>query len=338
MKKISVATCCLLFGIGMTSTYAQESASISGTIKGPYEDQVQFALIQVTNLATGEKVRSQGTRDGSYEILNLSPGKYSLKVSPPCCLHGSFANDEIDVAGATTLDIELEEGDSFNTIGDDPGLLRAAVLQRQTIPDEPPPRLPGGTPDLSGLWLLGEDPFPEKPEALPWAQELRDERVASNGRHHPHNYCLPGSPPIAKAVAPFLAKFVHKDEMLVMLLEDAPGYRQIFIDGREHPEWPNPSWMGHSIAHWEDDVLVIDTVGYNDRGWLPGAYPRSEELHVVERYRRADYGRMQVDVTFEDPKVFRKPWSRSMVFDLAPQEEVIEFVCENNKWAQPAGE
>jgi hypothetical protein len=95
--------------------------------------------------------------------------------------------------------------------------------------------------------------------------------------------------------------------------------------------------MGHSIAHWEGDVLVIDTVGYNDRGWLSG-YPRSEELHIIERYKRTDYGRMEVEMTFEDPKVFRKPWKQLMVFDLAPQEEIIEYVCENNKWAQPEGE
>ena len=337
MKIYTVVPFYLLLAAGMSQACAQEIGSISGTITGPYEDQVQYVLIQVTNLITGENIRSQGAQDGSYEILNLSLGKYSLKVSPPCCLHGPFESEEIDVAGATTLDIELEEGLSFNTIGDDPGLIRAAVMKRQTIPDEPPPRLPSGSPDLSGIWLLADDPFPEEPEALPWAKELHDERVASNFRHHPHNYCLPGGPPIARAVAPFMAKFVHKDDLLVMLMEDAPGYRQIFIDEREHPEWPNPSWMGHSIGHWEGDVLVIDTVGYNDRGWLSG-YPRSEELHIIERYKRTDYGRMEVEMNFEDPKVFRKPWKQLMVFDLAPQEEIIEYVCENNKWAQPEGE
>ena len=186
----------------------------------------------------------------------------------PSFAPASSVGPKIEVSGMTTFDIELKEGDSFNTIGDDPGLIKAAVMSRQTIPDEPPPRLPGGSPDLSGVWLLGDDPFPEEPDPLPRAKELFDERMANDGRHHPHNYCLPGDPPIAQAVAPFMAKFVQKDDLLVMLLEDAPGYRQIFIDDREHPEWPNPSWMGHSIAHWEDDVLVVDTVGYNDRGWM----------------------------------------------------------------------
>jgi len=336
MKNYTFVSYCLFLIISMSQACAQESASISGTITGPIEDHVQYAPIQVTNVISGEKIRSQSARDGTYEILKLTPGKYSLKVSLPCCLYNPFESDEIEVSGATTLDIELEEGASFNTIGDDPGLIAAAVKKRQTIPDEPPPRLPGGSPDLSGLWLLGEDPFPEEAEALHWAKELLDERIANDFRYHPHNYCLPGDPPIAHSVAPFMAKFVHKDDLLVMLLEDAPGFRQVFIDGRDHPEWPNPSWMGHSIAHWEGDVLVIDTVGYNDRGWMDG-HPRSEELHIIERYKRTDYGRLEVNVTFEDPKVFERPWKKSMVFDLAPQEELIEFVCENNKWAQPEG-
>ena len=326
----------LFVAISMSQACAQETGSISGTIKVPYDGQIEYAPIQATNVDTGDKIRAQGARDGTYEITHLAPGRYVLKVSPPCCLHAPFESEEIEVSGAARFDIELEEGASFNTIGDDPGLIKAVVMSRQTIPDEPPPRLPDGTPDLSGLWLLGDDPFPEEADALPWAKELHDERVASSFRHHPHNYCLPGDPPIARAVAPFMAKFVQKDDLLVMLLEDAPGHRQVFIDGREHPEWSNPSWMGHSIAYWEDDVLVVDTVGFNDRGWLDG-YPRSEELHIVERYKRTDYGRMEVNVTIEDPKVFRKPWGKSMVFDLAPQEEIIEFVCENNKWAQAEG-
>ena len=326
----------LFLAISMSQACAQEFGSISGTITGPYEDHVQYAPIQATNVNTGEKFRSQGGRDGTYEISKLVPGTYFLKVKLPCCLYETFESEEIEVSGATTFDIELEKDEPFNTIGDDPGLIAAVVRSRQTIPDEPPPRLPDGNPDLSGLWLVGNDPFPEEADPLPWAKELFDERVANNSRYHPHNYCLPGSPPIAWAVAPFMAKFVHKNDLLVILLEDVPGFRQVFIDGREHPEWPNPSWMGHSIAHWEDDVLVVDTVGFNDRGWMK-RYPRSEELHIIEYYKRTEYGRLEVDLIIEDPKVFKKPWRQSMVFDLAPQEELMEYVCENNKWAQAEG-
>ena len=130
---------------------------------------------------------------------------------------------------------------------------------------------------------------------------------------------------------------MQKDDLLVVLLEATPSFRQIFVDGRDHPEMPNPTWMGHSIAHWEGDTLIIDTVGFNDRGWESG-YPQSEERRTVERYTRTDYGRMELEFTIEDPKVFNSPWVSNIVFDLAPQEELMEFVCENNKWAQTASE
>jgi hypothetical protein len=103
------------------------------------------------------------------------------------------------------------------------------------------------------------------------------------------------------------------------------------MDGREHPEYPNPSWMGHSIGYWEGDTLVVDTIGFNDRGWM-WVYPRSEELHIVERFTRTSLGRMDVEITIEDPKVFKVPWVTNSPAYLAPQEDVLEYVCENNKW------
>ncbi len=101
--------------------------------------------------------------------------------------------------------------------------------------------------------------------------------------------------------------------------------------GREHPEDPNPSWMGHSIGRWEGDTLVIDTIGFNDRGWM-SIYPRSEELHIVERLTRTKLGRMDLEVTIEDPKVFKKSWVSRQPAYLAPDVELIGYVCENNKW------
>ncbi len=79
-------------------------------------------------------------------------------------------------------------------------------------------------------------------------------------------------------------------------------------------------------------MLIIDTVGFNDRGWS-GLYPRTEMMRLEERFSRQTYGSMDVRVTIEDPGVFTEPWVRNLRFDLAPQEELIEYVCENNKWA-----
>ena len=69
------------------------------------------------------------------------------------------------------------------------------------------------------------------------------------------------------------------------------------MDGRGHPEEPDPSWLGHSIGQWEGDVLVVDTTGFNDRGWTGPSHPRSEEYHVIERYRRTSYGDMELELT-----------------------------------------
>ncbi len=99
---------------------------------------------------------------------------------------------------------------------------------------------------------------------------------------------------------PFIAKMVQTPGLIVMLFEDAPGFRQIFLDGRAHPANFDPSWMGHSTGKWDGDTLVVDTVGFNDKVWIgssQGLYPHTEKLHLVERYRRLDFGHIEVRVT-----------------------------------------
>ena len=121
----------------------------------------------------------------------------------------------------------------------------------------------------------------------------------------------------------YIVKFIQTDNLLVILFEDVPGFRQIFLDGRKHPEDPDPTWMGHSIGHWEGDTLVVDSVGFNDRLWLD-AHPVTEALHMIERYKRTEYGVMELQVTYEDPAVFNEPLVQNRSLDLAPQEELIE--------------
>lgn len=116
-----------------------------------------------------------------------------------------------------------------------------------------------------------------------------------------------------------------------------PHFRQVFLDGREHPKDPDPTWQGHSIGKWEGDTLVIDTVGSNDKNWLPNALPHTEKLHTIERYRRRDFAHLTVDVTIDDPDTLTKPWQLHTTWTLAPGEEMIEGVCENNHYRnQPA--
>jgi len=118
------------------------------------------------------------------------------------------------------------------------------------------------------------------------------------------------------------------------LFEFVGGFRQIFLDGRKHPADPDPTWLEHSIGRWEGDTLVIDTIGVNDRSWLPAFLPHTEMLHVIERYRRPDLAHLNIDVSIEDPGTFTKPWQLHMVWTLAPREQIEEAVCENNKYIE----
>ncbi|HMB74178.1 MAG TPA: carboxypeptidase-like regulatory domain-containing protein, partial [Gammaproteobacteria bacterium] len=278
-------------------------------------------------------------QDGSYTIDGLPSGTYVVTVVTNCCTYAAYTSDElaIDRAQSVELNIRLEEGFTLSVVGDDPGLKNDELRARQSIPDQAVPHMADGRPDLSGVWLPSDDPFPEPARALPWAAEISRERVANQLRDLPGMRCLPNSVPPFYAGASRMSKFVQTPDLLIVLFEESPGFRQVFLDGRDHPESPNPGWVGHSIGRWEGDVLVVDTVGFNARGWA-FTYPRTEMLHIEERYERIDFGQMRVRVTIEDPGVFSEPLIRNMTWDLAPQEEILEYVCENNKWADAVTE
>jgi hypothetical protein len=251
----------------------------------------------------------------------------------PCCTFESFLRSDITLqtGQAIQLDVRLKPGDPLNTLSDDPATLAAVVRKRSAVLSQPVPRTADGKPDLSGVWLVNEDLYPERPAALSWAAALAKERIENNMKDHPHVRCLPGGPPVPGATLPFMAKFVQTPSLLVMLFEDAPGFRQVFLDARSHPADPNPTWLGHAVGKWEGDTLVVDTVGFNDKSWL-GPYPHTEKLHITERYRRADFGHLEVRVTIEDAETFTSPWNQNKIWELAPLEDMLEYVCtENNK-------
>src|SRR4029078_10079621 len=118
-----------------------------------------------------------------------------------------------------------------------------------------------------------DDPNPEEPGMLPWAGALVKERLANAFRDGPSGFCLPSGPLLT---APLLFKIIQTPTLLLTLQEDVIAVRQVFMDGRGHPKDRDPSWMGHSIGHWEMDTLVVDTVGLNDRSWV-GIYPHTEK-------------------------------------------------------------
>lgn len=316
-------------------------ASLTGTISDFNGGPAAEAPIQLRNKATGAVARTSSKSDGSYTLTGLADGNYEFTIVMPCCAYKDVGRDILLEAGKPAhLNTKLVETVNGTTLGDDPGRLANVMRKRAKVPSQPVPRGAGGKPDLSGVWVATDDPYPEEPQVLPWAAALLKERHENNGKDAPHNHCLPAPPPVPGSAAPFIEKFVQTGSLLVILFEDVPNFRQVFLDGRAHPSNWDPTWMGHSVGKWERDkwerdVLVVDTVGFNDKSWLGGLgggrLPHTEMLHMTELYRRVDFGHMELAVTFEDPGTFVKPFHMNVKLDLAPQEEVMEYVCENNK-------
>ena len=215
-----------------------------------------------------------------------------------------------------------------------PGIPRTAAGK----PDlsAPAPREADGHPDFTGLWAMPLDTAigniavrnvgDLKPADIqPWAQALIRQRSENFGKDNPRYKCLPEGPGYSTG-AGGLKKFVQTPTMLIILNEDLT-YRQIFMDGRALEPDANPSWMGYAVGRWDGDTLVVESSGYNARTWLLGGYPHTEQLQMTERYRRKDFGHMEVAVTFQDPGAYSKPWTVSIPAELTADTELIEAVC-----------
>ncbi len=330
-----VFTACWLAFIGSLSAQTNPG-SLAGTVSDPNGASKADAPIQLTNKVTGTVARTSSDPAGRYVFAGLAPGMYQLTIVMPCCAYRTITKDVLVETGQTTpLNISLSETVNGTTLGDDPGRLAAAIRKRAKVPSRPVPRDAAGKPDLSGVWVAIDDPYPENPEPLPWAAAVVKERRENHFKDAPHNHCLPGPPPVPASAAPFIAKFVQTSSLLVILLEDVPGFRQVFLDQRTHPADGNPTWLGHSLGKWDGEVLVVDTVGFNDRSWIGGLgdgyLPHTEMLHLIEKYRRVDFGHMELTVTFDDPGALAKPFHMNVKLNLAAGEELLEYVCENNR-------
>jgi hypothetical protein len=182
---------------------------------------------------------------------------------------------------------------------------------------------------LNVFWGMKPEDEPLRPEA---ASILK--RRQENPLEYPHTQCLPGSIPLALLV--FTFKIIHTPLEIVMLSETADPPRQIHTDGRPLPKDPDPTWMGYSVGRWEGNTLVVDTVGFNDRGWLDGfGHPRSESMHITERYRRRDFGHMDLEIAFNDPKYYTRPFTISTELKLIPDSDLLEYVCNENEKDRP---
>ena len=147
------------------------------------------------------------------------------------------------------------------------------------------------------------------------------------------SYCLPEAHPSWMLVSHNAMEILFTPGRVTLLGEsDGNRIRRIYTDGRGHPEISDPTFHGHSIGHWDRDTLVVDTTGFNDKAWFDGGgIPHTEKMHITERYRRVDLGHLEIAFTIEDPDTFLKPWVIKRVAELAPNEEIQEYVCTENE-------
>ena len=221
----------------------------------------------------------------------------------------------------------------------------------------PAPRAADGHPDLSGVWeVLGDLVMPTDGRIrskyvynigvdlpgghapfLPWAQALWDARQKALGVGAPSEKCLPHGIPDAMLTRTLPFKMVQTPGVTIILFEEFNNWRQVFTDRRPLPPDPEPAWLGYSIGRWEKDDFVIETAGFNDKSWLDaGGTPHTDALRTTERFRRRDFGHMEVEFTFDDPKTFTRRWSTTVKFVLLPDTDLLENHCENNKWTPGA--
>lgn len=208
----------------------------------------------------------------------------------------------------------------------------------------PTPRTPDGKPDLSGLWHADSNRYLEnlpgdgaEAPMLPWAEKLYKERLTTEAGDKPQVHCLPHGVPDAMLVGDIPFKIVETPGQVTILYEEFDQFRQIFTDGRTLPKDPNSdwfdyrAWLGYSVGKWEGDTFVVDTTGFREGTWLDnGGHPHTDQLYIVERFRRPNFGNMELDINITDPKAYSKPWNAATVhFKLEPDAELIEHLCEN---------
>ena len=229
----------------------------------------------------------------------------------------------------------------------------------------PAPRTADGKPDLSGIWIRGDGqlgpagggtlagPAPsfsigppvttfrdvganvkEGLPLKPWAADLVKTRRAGNSKDNPDAHCLPmGLMQFHNHGQP--RKMIQTPGLMLIVYEANYGLRYIFTDGRTVPDRdPQPWWYGYSIGRWEGDTLVVNTTGFRDDGWLDIiGNPLTDAAKLTERFRRPNYGTLEIDVTIDDPKAYTKPWTVRVNQRIMLDSELMEFIClENQKF------
>jgi hypothetical protein len=216
----------------------------------------------------------------------------------------------------------------------------------------PAPRSADGKPDLSGIWQLEPRPCPPEgcgdyapgPEFLdfgarltgglpyqPWAAALTKERTTQLGKDDPVGFCKPAGALRLLTYPPF-RKFLQLPGLFIILSERDVTYRQVFLDGRPLPDDPTPTWYGYSVGRWDGDALVVQSNGFRDDTWLDrNGSPMTGAANVTERYRRVNYGRLEIEVTVDDPKAYTRPWTVTLNQLIVLDTELLDYHCNDNE-------
>jgi hypothetical protein len=174
----------------------------------------------------------------------------------------------------------------------------------------------------------------------PWAAALYDYNSVNQSKYDPEGYCLPPGGPRLMAT-PYPAEIIQLPEQkrILMIFEGATHiWREIYMDGRPHPAGDalNPTYLGHSVGHWEGDTLVVDVVGFNEATWLDYfGHPHTDQLHVVERFSRPNKQTLHYEALIDDPGAYTRPFKIAWEIPWRPNADLTEYICqENNKYLQ----
>jgi hypothetical protein len=213
----------------------------------------------------------------------------------------------------------------------------------------PAPRTAEGKPDLSGIWIIegAADPTADGPQRTvqfwdidaglkgglpfqPWAADVRRARVAENSKTSPGIQCLPIGI-LQMHTVPFPWRIVQVPGYIA-ILHEREGQRQIFTDGRPVLTDPQPSWLGYSTGKWDGDTLVVQTAGFRDGLWADNnGTPLTGAAKVTERFRRPNFGKLEIEVTVDDPKAYTKPWTVQVRETIQVDTDLLEYVCTENE-------
>jgi hypothetical protein len=168
----------------------------------------------------------------------------------------------------------------------------------------------------------------------PWSRALYAYR--QQNQLEPHTRCKPSGGP-RQFLTPYGVEFLEQPELQRIYIVDIGGphtLRVVFMNGSPHPADLEPSYLGHSVGKWDNETLVIDTLGFNERFWFDRwGLPHTEKLRVTERFTRLDQNTLKYEVTIDDPGAYTAPWTTGLLLRWNPSQELFEYVCQDNNLA-----